>query len=195
MDKIEAILNVNIVIAKGHQLSSIFAIRQEVYCSIGKLEASRVQDSFDERATQFLGGIGQNWVASARMVTDHSDFEMEKYFDLSHLRSRGKCAEINRFAILPDYRGKAIAYAMFRGFYRYAMAQNIRYFCIVSVPGKNSEMYKQLGFSKLADTVMYEELKQPHDAYVLDLEAALDQWQVTRPRILEYFLKPIDGIG
>jgi len=191
----ETILNVNVVLADDGDRSAALDIRREVYCSIGKLDPFCLSDRFDERAAHFLGGVHGEWVSSARMVSDDGDFEMERYFDLSRYRDLGRCAEINRFAILPEFRGSAVAYAMFRGFYRYAIANGIRFFCIVATPGQNSRMYRHIGFSQVGKTVMYEELHELHDAYVLDLQAALPQWREKRPRILDYFLETVDGIG
>ena len=120
---------------------------------------------------------------------------MERYFDLSRYRRAGRSAEINRFAILPDFRCSAVAYAMFRGFYRYALVHRIRFFCIAAVPGPHCCMYRHIGFTQIGEVTMYEELHEPHEAYILDMDAALHTWHKERPRILECFLQPIDGIG
>lgn len=190
----EAILNIRVALADNGQLADALEIRRRVYCSIGKLDPACLQDEFDVRATHFLGSTNGQWVSSARMVAD-GDFEMERYFDLSKYRRAGRCAEINRFAILPDFRGSAVAYAMFRGFYRYAIVNQIRFFCIAATPGRYCRMYLHLGFTQIGKTVMYQELREFHDAYVLDLDEALNDWRTKRPRILEYFLQPINGIG
>lgn len=191
----EAILNLTVVLADRGNLHAALDIRRQVYCSVGKLDPASLEDRFDQRAAHFLCGFDGRWVSSARMVADSGEFEMERYFDLTQFRERGRCAEINRFAILPDYRGRAVAYAMFRGFYRYAVANGIQFFCIVATPGQNVRMYRSIGFSQIGVTVMYEELHELHDAYVLDIEAAQYEWREKRPRISEYFLQPIEGIG
>lgn len=195
MNGAQGILTVDVVLADDGNRPAALDIRREVYCSIGKLDPASLSDGFDDRAAHFLGGVGGKWVSSARMVSDDGEFEMERYFDLSRYRALGRCAEINRFAILADFRGSAVAYAMFRGFYRYAIANSIRFFCIVATPGPNSRMYRHIGFSQFGDTVLYQELHALHDAYVIDLEAALPQWREKRPRIVEYFLQEVDGIG
>lgn len=191
----DAILNVDITIAKTGQLTEVFDIRQEVYCSMGKLDIGNLRDRFDDRAIHFLGKVNDQLVSSARVIADDGDFEMEKYFNLSPFRKNGKCAEINRLAILPKFRGSMVAYAMFRGFYRFALAKNIRYFCIVATPGRNSRMYQNIGFVQIGNTVLYNELHCPHNAYVLDLYNALDLWKARRIRIIDYLAQPIRGIG
>lgn len=195
MNRSKSILEFRVVVAQEGQVSNALDIRRRVYCPIGKLEPSSVQDEFDDRATHFIGANGNKWVSSARMVADGGFFEMERYFDLSHFRRKGRCAEINRLAILPEYRCSTVAYGMFRGFYRYALANNIRYFCIVATPGFNSRMYLHLGFIQIGDTVVYKELNELHNAYILDLKKGIDELRVKNPKIHECFLQPIDGIG
>lgn len=198
MSRAKSILDFRVELTRDGKISNALDIRRRVYCSIGKLDPGSVQDEFDARATHFIGSNGANgnqWVSSARMVADGGGFEMERYFDLSQFRIKGRCAEINRLAILPDFRCSAVAYGMFRGFYRYALANNIRYFCIVATPGFNSRMYLHLGFVQIGGTVMYKELNELHNAYVLDLNKGIDELRVKNPKIHECFLKPIDGIG
>jgi hypothetical protein len=31
--------------------------------------------------------------------------------------------------------------------------------------------------------------------YVLDLDAAREEWKDSRPKLLEFFLRPLDGVG
>lgn len=189
-----SIANVRVALAVKELAAIAYEIRRRVYCDeVGKLTPEGVVDDYDNRAARFVAGIDGVWVSSARMVFGDA-FEMEKYFDLSEFRRQGRCAEINRFAVLPDYRRSVAAYGMFRGFYRYAIKNGIRFFCIVTTP-ENCRMYRHMGFKKIGGPAYYEELHCNHDAYVLDLDQALYEWRENRPSILEQFLKPIEGIG
>lgn len=191
----EAILRVDVIVASVGQMATALEIRREVYSSAGKPRLTYVLDQFDDRATHFLGSIEGRWVSSARMITNEDQFEMTAFFDLKPFLRMGKCAEIARFAILPGHRNSAVAYAMFRGFYRFALKLGIRYFCIAAMPEQVGHMYEHIGFSKVSDSVMFGEFHALHSAYVLDIDAALDEWSANRPRLLEYFLQPIEGIG
>lgn len=190
-----SIANVLVALAVEGLAAAAYEIRRRVYChEVGKLTPEGVIDDYDNRAVRFVAGIDGEWVSSARMVFGEAAFEMEKYFDLSEFRKQGSCAEINRFAVLPDYRRSVVAYGMFRGFYRYAIKNRIRFFCIVTTP-ENCRMYRHMGFKKIGGPIYYEEVHCDHDADVLDLDQALDEWRENRPSILEQFLKPIEGIG
>ena len=56
-------------------------------------------------------------------------------------------------------------------------------------------MYLHLGFIQIGDTVVYKELNELHNAYILDLKKGIDELRVKNPKIHECFLQPIDGIG
>lgn len=97
-------------IAEEHERPTAISLIEQVFRKELGYEGVR-SDGFDEHAV-FLVGLnngsnGNMAVAALRLVPDGPHgLPLDRYFDLSHLRSRSeRLAEVSRFACLKEYRG------------------------------------------------------------------------------------------
>lgn len=190
---IEHLDDVDIVVVHDGLSKEVRAIRKAVYCDeVGWLSPDQVWDQRDNAATVLLAGRQKVWQATVRMLSASMPFEMEEYFDLSEYRREGFCVEIGRLAVLPECRRSLLAIALFRALYRVALRGGVRFFCVAANPA--NRLYPSLGFQIVRDVINYPPVNAPAVAYVLDLDRAVVEWRQRRPRMLDYFLQPIDGI-
>ncbi|SPD76523.1 hypothetical protein PITCH_A980037 [uncultured Desulfobacterium sp.] len=110
------------------------------------------------------------------------------------MRNNGGCAEVSRLSILPEFRGSLVSLAMFRAFYRYASARGIEYFCI-SVPYNHIPLYQNLGFMHFAGPYFNKLLGVNLSIYKVRIAEGLEKLRLRPPRMWDYFLQPLPGIG
>jgi GNAT superfamily N-acetyltransferase len=147
----------------------------------------------DSNETLFVGYMDGAPVASARLVSGSTVFEVEDHVDLSAYRALARCAEIERLALLPSRRHLLAAPAMFRAFYRYSLREGIR-FIVASAPESTWKLYESIGFQCVAGPFWFEPRCWGR-AYVLDFEEAAREWHENRPSLAECFERPVEGIG
>lgn len=175
-------------------LDAAYTIRRCVYCDeLGWRAEDELIDDVDDGSTHFIAESDSDWIASARMVNPETRFEMEKYFDLGEYRRQGTCVELGRLAVLHRHRKPLVAVAMFRAFYRYALSNGIEYFCVAGT--LDNRLYRTLGFQQVGDPFLHGDVGQMTIPYVLHLPTGIKRLCRRTPRLGEYFLKPIEGIG
>lgn len=176
-------------------LRLVMDVRRAVYVDEMRFRtAATLVDEFDSAATHFLVTVEGVAIGSARMVPGEMHLEGEVCFDISDWRKQGKVVEIGRLSVLPSYRRSLASVALFRAFYRHALAGSIRFFFVTGA-GHVDRLYRSLGFHSIDGPKWYEPCNNISKAYILDLDMALVDWRLRRPRMLEYFLEPMDGIG
>lgn len=195
MTLLDGLDSVTVRIARDEQTRrTAYSIRKAVYCD--ELEwhtEARLVDDADDHSTHFLAGTEGTWVASSRMVMPEHTFVMERYIALDDYRAQGDCVELGRLAVLPRHRSTLVPIAMFRAFYRYAIGQGIRFFCVTGT--LDNHLYSRLGFTEVGEPFFNQDVGQVTTPYVLDLDAAPTIWARRRPRMLGYFMQPVEGLG
>jgi N-acyl-L-homoserine lactone synthetase len=177
------------------QFGRAMAIRRRVYVDEMRWRKRQdLVDSWDALAVHFVVNLNGHAIASGRMVPETVTFEGECCFEIADIRSQGPVCEIGRMCVLAEHRRSLAAIALFRGFYRYSLAHGARFFFVTGAHHVD-RLYRSLGFSVIGGPTWYEPCGYIAKAYVLDLNAALGDWAKRRPRMLEYFLQPIEGIG
>lgn len=176
-------------------LQAAMVVRRAVYVEeMGSRDAETLVDELDAVSTHFLGSMEATAVCSARMVPDKAFFEGEHYFDISDWRRQGRVVEIARLSVLPAYRRSLAVVALFRAFYRYAPHERTRFFFVTGAEHVD-HLYRSLGFRKIGGPIRYEFCRNISSAYILDLDAVVEDWHRRRPRLQQYFQQPIEGIG
>lgn len=183
-------------VTEDEQLRQAMDIRRRVYCDeLAWLTPETMVDEWDSRAEHFLASLRGRTVATARTLrAESSVLEIEKYIDLDDYRAAGECAEVSRLCALSEVRFSPVAIAMMRAFFRYATANNVR-FAFITAAQHYRRMYTDIGFRYIGGPFQLLNTNNFHDAYVVDLVKAVEDWAERRPRMLEMFLQPIEGIG
>jgi hypothetical protein len=121
--------------------------------------------------------------------------EIEKCIDIDDYREMGNCVEVGRLWALGEVRFSPVAMAMARAFYRYAIANDIR-FLFITATQQHRRMYTHIGFRYLAGPFHSELLNNVfHDAYIGDLVNVPEDSTKRRPHMWEMFRQPMEGIG
>lgn len=87
-------MGIQIVKAESNALATVFHIRQEVFVKEQNVAPEEEYDEFEESAVQFLAYWGDEPVGTARW------------------RFTDKGVKLERFAVLPDFRGKGVGGAL-----------------------------------------------------------------------------------
>lgn len=196
MGLLKGLSKLQIVLAKTDEhIHEVLEVRRKVYCNeISWLPPERLTDKYDERAKYFMAKRRSKPVAAARLILGDEELEVEEYLNIDLFRQLGKCAEISRLSVLPNFRCSLVTVGLFRAFYRFAITHNIRWFFIGSTP-MGLKMYRKLGFEPIGNPVVSKTLNINQRFLVLDLEKARKEWEINRPAMLKYFDEPLDGIG
>lgn len=172
----------------------MMSVREAVYAhELSWLSEDELVDSWDDVATQLLVTLKGRPIASGRMILQDR-FETEDFLDLSTLRAEGKCAEVNRIAVLSRYRGGKIPLLLFRACYRLALREDVRFIIAMTV-ADHMPLYTGIGFRRIGVDVSSPNLGGTHTPMALDLNLARAQWRSSRPALLEWFQQPLDGVG
>lgn len=147
-----------------NEMARALAVRRQVYCAEGGYDLA-VPDAYDARA----------WSVSAEDVTTGEiigtmrviprvagALELEENFTLPEQFRDASVLELNRFAILPEYRrGKTflpvVSLGMFKMIYELAFWIDARQFVVASKPSRVWS-YLWLGFSDSGITAEYKQL-------------------------------------
>jgi predicted GNAT family N-acyltransferase len=191
-----------VLVNSDEQFQRAMEIRRCVYCDeLSWITPEAIPDEWDSQGVHLLASRDGRAVATARINERSSGLEVEKYISLADYRSSGTCAEVSRLCVLAGERFPLIAVGMLYAATRYALANNIRFFCITA-PQMHRRLYTNVGFRYVAGPFRNEIVGAPPlDAYVLDFVGAplegpwVENWAKRHPRMLGLFLQPIEGIG